>query len=181
MSKSRMSEQALSVLIKNRSQFLNFIKKRVSSLEVAEDLLQAALTKGIEKGGLLQDDDRVVAWFYRILRNALVDHYRQNGRSLELNGLLVDLDAYGKTTPEAARDVCQCMNPILEDLKPEYREALTTIDLGDGSLADLATRAGITEQNAAVRVHRARKAMRAQVEVTCGSCAEGHCMNCDCR
>ena len=60
----------------------------------------------------------------------------------------------------------------METLKPEYREALHMIDLDEGTLNDLAAKSGITGGNAAVRVHRAREALRKQVRAACGSCAE---------
>jgi RNA polymerase sigma-70 factor (ECF subfamily) len=111
-----------------------------------------------------------------------VDYYRQSGRNdQELRGILADLEAYAQAAPDVENQVCQCVNPLLENLKPEYREALTTIDLADGSLADLASKAGITEGNAAVRVHRARQAMLKQVQMTCGACAEHHCVDCHCK
>ena len=182
MSKSEVSEQALSKLIESRARFLGFLKKRISSPDIAEDLLQDAFLKGIEKGGNIRDEESIVAWFYRVLRNSVVDYYRQSGRSQqELSGILSDLESYAKTTPEPESEICECVNPLLENLKPEYREAIRTIDLGDGSLADLASRAGITEGNAAVRVHRAREAMRKQVQMTCGACAEHHCIDCRCK
>jgi RNA polymerase sigma-70 factor (ECF subfamily) len=93
---------------------------------------------------------------------------------------LPDLDAYSAAAPEAD-EVCQCVVPLLENLKPEYRQALTVIDLDEGRLADLAGRAGISEGNAAVRVHRARRAMKEQVRMVCGSCAEHYCLDCRCK
>jgi RNA polymerase sigma-70 factor (ECF subfamily) len=182
MSKSEVSEQALAKLIESQGQFLGFLRKRISSADVAEDLLQNAFLKSIEKGGGIKDEESIVAWFYRVLRNSVIDYYRQRGRShQELSGILSDLERFATATSESQSEVCECVNPLLENLKPEYREALTTIDLGDGSLADLATRAGITEGNAAVRVHRAREAMRKQVQMTCGACGEHHCVDCHCK
>ena len=46
---------------------------------------------------------------------------------------------------------------------------------------DLAVRTGITSGNAAVRVHRAREALRKQVRTACGSCAEHGCLDCHCK
>jgi RNA polymerase sigma-70 factor (ECF subfamily) len=66
-------------------------------------------------------------------------------------------------------------------LKPEYAEALRIIDLEEGSLNDLAASASITAGNAAVRVHRAREALRKQVRTACGSCAEHGCLDCHCK
>jgi RNA polymerase sigma-70 factor (ECF subfamily) len=182
MQESEVTEQTLTKLLESHAQFLNFLRKRVSSPEVAEDLLQNAFLKSVEKSGEIRDAESIVAWFYRVLRNSVIDHYRNSGRNQqELIGILEDFEKYATATPEPENEVCQCINPLLENLKPEYREALTTIDLGDGSLADLASQAGITEGNAAVRVHRARQAMLKQVQMTCGACAEHHCVNCQCR
>jgi RNA polymerase sigma-70 factor (ECF subfamily) len=182
MAKSEVTESGLTKLLESRGQFLNFLKKRVSSPDVAEELLQNAFLKTIEKSGDIRNAESIVAWFYRVLRNSVIDHYRSSGRNQqELLGILNDLERYASAVPEPENEVCQCIHPLLENLKPEYREALTTIDLGDGSLADLASRAGITEGNAAVRIHRARQAMLKQVQMTCGACAEHHCVDCHCK
>jgi RNA polymerase sigma factor (sigma-70 family) len=182
MAEPEVTESTLTKLLESRAQFLNFLKKRVSSPDVAEELLQSAFLKTVQKSGDIRDSEGIVAWFYRVLRNSVIDHYRSSGRNQEeLKGILDDLEKYASVTPEPANEVCHCIHPLPENLKPEYREALTTIDLGDGSLADLASRAGITEGNAAVRVHRTRQAMLKQVEMTCGACAEHHCVNCHCK
>jgi RNA polymerase sigma-70 factor (ECF subfamily) len=85
--------------------------------------------------------------------------------------------------PDAAlrREICQCVSGLLATLKPEYRDALRIVDLEDGALSDLAKQSGITAENAAVRVHRARKALRLQVEQACGTCAEHGCFDCRCK
>ena len=182
MSKSEVPQQALMKLIESRTRFLDFLRKRTDCAETAEDLLQNAFLKSLEKGGDIRDEESIVAWFYRVLRNSVADYYRQIGRNNhELGGTLADLDRHSTGTAEPQTQICECIHPLLETLKVEYREALRTIDLGDGSLADLASRAGITEGNAAVRIHRARDAMRKQVRLACGVCAEHHCVNCDCK
>jgi len=182
MAEPEVTESALTKLLESRAQFLNFLNKRVSSPDVAEELLQNAFLKTVQKSGDIRDSESIVAWFYRVLRNSVIDHYRSSGRNQEeLTGVLDDLEKYASATREPANEICRCIHPLLENLKPEYREALTTIDLGDGSLAELASRAGITEGNAAVRVHRARQAMLKQVQMTCGACAEHHCVDCHCK
>ncbi len=57
----QLSQQALDRLIKNRRQFVTFLRQRVGSDEVAADILQAAFVKGIEKGATLRDEETVVA------------------------------------------------------------------------------------------------------------------------
>jgi DNA-directed RNA polymerase specialized sigma24 family protein len=35
------------------------------------------LLKALQKAGYLEDQDRLIPWFYRILNNAIVDYYRR--------------------------------------------------------------------------------------------------------
>jgi len=79
------------------------------------------------------------------------------------------------------QEICACIVDLMDSLKPEYREAIRIVDLDDGSLNDLAQQSGITSGNAAVRVHRAREALRKQVRSVCGSCAEHGCVDCCCK
>jgi RNA polymerase sigma-70 factor (ECF subfamily) len=51
----------------------------------------------------------------------------------------------------------------------------------DGALAHYAQRTGITATNAAVRGHRARKALARGLRATCGTCAGAGCLDCTCR
>jgi len=69
---------------------------------------------------------------------------------------------------------------LSETLKDEYALALRRID-GDGvSVVDYAAEAGITANNAGVRVFRARQALRKRVVRWCGSCASRGCIDCTC-
>jgi RNA polymerase sigma-70 factor (ECF subfamily) len=70
---------------------------------------------------------------------------------------------------------------VLTALKPEYREALETVDLGEATPGELASRVGISINNATVRVHRARQALQREVKRTCGVCAEHGCIDCRCK
>ena len=63
-----LTPEALARLVEARRDFLTFIQKRVNSKEAAEDILQAAFVRSIEKGGAVRDEESVVAWFYRTLR-----------------------------------------------------------------------------------------------------------------
>jgi DNA-directed RNA polymerase specialized sigma24 family protein len=57
-------------------------------------------------------------------------------------------------------DICGCVSRLLETLKQEYRDGLHTVELEERSLGELAGKAEITSNNAAVRAHRARQALR---------------------
>jgi len=177
-----LSAAAIQRLVDGHRQFLAFLQQRVESRAVAEDILQSAFVRGLERGAEVRDEERVVAWFYRILRNAVIDHYRHRdstGRALE--GWAKEIATQEDPEADLQRDICQCISALVETLKPEYQEALRIVDLDEGSLNDLARQSGITSGNAAVRVHRAREALRKQVHTACGSCAEHGCLDCTCK
>src|SRR5215467_12136101 len=71
-----LSPAAIQRLVESHRQFLTFLEKRVESRAVAEDILQSAFVRGLERGADLRDEESVVAWFYRMLRNSTIDHYR---------------------------------------------------------------------------------------------------------
>lgn len=172
----------LAALVASHRKFLAFLERRVGSRDVAEDLLQDAFVKGIERIGELRDGESAVAWFYRVLRNALVDYYRR--REAEARAVS---RAAGETE-EAVEPVdadlldaaCTCIWDLLDTIKPDYAAALRRVDLDGASLAAYAGEAGITPNNAGVRLHRARAALRKQVTRSCGTCATHGCLDCHC-
>jgi RNA polymerase sigma factor (sigma-70 family) len=132
----------------------------------------------------LEQDASVVAWFYRLLRNALIDHYRR--RDAERRAMERAAEEARVATPEPTLDdellqtVCTCATALVETLKPEYAQALRVVDLDDGSLDALAASAGIQRNNAAVRLHRARRALRTRLMDCCGRCFDAGCHDCGC-
>lgn len=68
---------------------------------------------------------------------------------------------------------------LLPALKPEYVELIEAPDLAEESPESVARRLGITTNNLKVRRHRARQALRQQLEKACGTCAQGKCIG-DC-
>ena len=182
MESGKLSSEAVAKLVAGHRQFLSFLESRVESREVAEDILQAAFVRSLERGADLENEESVVAWFYRVLRNAVVDHYRRRASGERA------INAWGRESvftalpdAEVQRQICECLSELVDALKPEYAEALRVVDLEEGSLNDLASRAGITSGNAAVRVHRAREALKKQVKAACGTCAEHGCFDCHCK
>jgi RNA polymerase sigma-70 factor (ECF subfamily) len=181
-SSNSLSPEAIQRLVDSHRQFLAFLQTRVESREAAEDILQSAFVRGLERGAEVRDQESVVAWFYRVLRNAVIDHYRHRASTQRaLEGWGQEFVAHEAPAGELKEEICQCVSGLLETLKPDYRDALQIIDLDEGSLNDLAKQAGITSGNAAVRVHRARQALQKQVRIVCGSCAEHGCLDCQCQ
>jgi RNA polymerase sigma-70 factor (ECF subfamily) len=170
------------VLVDNHRRFLAFLERRVGSREVAEDILQDAFVRGVDRLASLRQGESATAWFYRLLRNALADHYRRRGAEARALARLAAEPARVGPPPDAEmmRTVCECVTSLLDTLRPDYALALRRIDLEEKSLEKYAAEAGITAGNAAVRVHRARKALRRALIECCQTCATHGCADCSC-
>ena len=178
----RPTPAVIESLVKNHRQFLAFLEKRVGSRTLAEDLLQEAFVRGMAKAQDLRSDESAVAWFYRLLRNAVIDQRRRSGaaeRKLEAFGN--EIEATAEPEVELRGAICRCVAELAGTLKPEYGEALQRIDVDGLAVKDYADQAGISSNNAGVRVFRAREALRKQVVRSCGTCAEHGCLDCTCQ
>jgi RNA polymerase sigma factor (sigma-70 family) len=176
-----LDRRVAAVLVENHRAFLAFLERRVGDRGVAEDILQAAFTKGLERAGTLRDEEAAVAWFYRALRNAVIDDYRRNGaRSRALAAFAEEVEEAEAPDEELTRAVCQCIARLAETLKPDFAHALRRIEVDGVPVKQFAEEEGITANNAAVRVFRARDALRKQVARSCGTCAEHGCLDCTC-
>lgn len=179
MPESSKSNSAAPVLTTGRRKFLNFVRSRVHDSDAAEEILQKASLKVIARGETLRDASRAQAWIYRILRNEILDHYR---RSAVRDRRTAELDPHmqAKLPVQLRVRLCPCALEELSRLRPGYSEALRAMEMEGESIGSHATRKGISLTNATVRLHRARKALRASVEKRCGSCAGAGCFDCDC-
>ena len=177
-----MTETTLSLILDQRKHFLGFLQRRVADPAVAEDILQAAYMRALQHEDKLKRDESVVSWFYRVLRNAVIDYYRR--RSTESRAL----EAWGRELAtdlvpdhETHRELCACLIKVLDTIKPHYSALLRAVDLGEQPLQDFAREHSLSASNAGVRAHRARAALRRQLIKTCGCCAEHACIDCTCR
>lgn len=168
-------------LVENHREFLSFLDRRLGDRALAEDILQDAFVKSLEKGESVRDDESAVAWFYRLLRNAVIDHHRRNttsNRALDL--LAAELKDAVEPPPEITGAICACIGSLAANLKPEYADAIQKVEVEGLPVQEFANQSGITPNNASVRVFRAREALRKQVHAACRTCAEHGCVDCDC-
>jgi RNA polymerase sigma factor (sigma-70 family) len=172
--------ERLAPLVENRRRFLAFLEKRVGDRALAEDILQDAFVRAIDKAGGVPDH-ALVPWFYTTLGNAVIDRYRRDSvADRRLEAFAHELERSRDAASELDREICACITRVAATLKPEYADALTRIDVDGASLKAYASAAGLTANNAGVRVHRARQALRAKLAQSCGVCAEHGCVDCSC-
>jgi RNA polymerase sigma-70 factor (ECF subfamily) len=169
--------------VENHKAFLAFLRRRVGREDVAEEILQEAYARGLAKANSLRDEERVIAWFYRLLRNALVDHYRRaaaEARAVERAADEPALQPDG-LDQELERAVCECVGRLVKTLRPQYAQILTQVELEGKRLKDLGESGAGSPATLGVRLHRARQSLKKRLLETCGTCAEHACVDCTCR
>ncbi|MBC7821509.1 MAG: sigma-70 family RNA polymerase sigma factor [Planctomycetaceae bacterium] len=176
------TDAVITTLLSNHRRFLNFLEARVGSRHDAEEILQNAFVRSLQKASEIRDSENAVAWFYRLLRNAVVDYHRSNSanrRSLET--FARQLSASDEhADPAVERVICECVGELVSVLNPEDADLITRVDLQGANVTSVADLLSITPGNARVRLHRARTALRHEVERTCRTCATHGCLDCTC-
>lgn len=170
----------VAVLVENHRAFLRFLERRLGSREAAEDVLQDAFARTVDR---LDDvpDEALVPWFYRVLRNAVIDrHRRARTEHRGLAGLARELAGAAEPPPEVRSEICACVARLAATLKPEYAEALSAVDVAGTPVKAFAESAGLTASNAGVRLFRARAALKRRLVQSCGTCADHGCLDCSC-
>jgi RNA polymerase sigma-70 factor (ECF subfamily) len=173
------AEGGVEPLLAARERFLGYVRRRIRDPDLAEDILQDALLRAVRAAPRLRDQQALVPWFYRVVDSAVTDAYRRRAVRERTAEALMREPGVG---PEAddTEVICRCFLELLPALKPEHAEVLRVLDLGEGDAKEFAAAAGITANTLKVRRHRARQALRRQLELACRTCAEHHCLDCDC-
>jgi RNA polymerase sigma-70 factor (ECF subfamily) len=172
----------LDILLENHRSFLRYLEGRVGDRALAEDILQDAFVKVMDRPGQAPADEGLVPWFYRTLRNAAVDRFRRRETATRaLEALARELNAQPAPEPELEAEICACITRLAGTLKPEYAEALEAIDVQGMPVQAFAAARGLSANNAGVRVFRARQALKKRLAESCGTCAEHGCRDCACQ
>jgi RNA polymerase sigma-70 factor (ECF subfamily) len=170
-------EDALSQLAARRAQVIGRVRARVGSEADAEDIFQQALIRAAEHLGALGDPSKLNAWFDAIVRRLVLDHHAAVARR---EGHEVITEVMPEPAPEREVEVCGCSLRLIDAMRPEYAEIVRRVDLEEATVMEAADALGITANNASVRLHRARAALRLKLIETCGTTSARACMDCGC-
>ena len=172
----------LETLLENQRAFLRYLERRVGDRALAEDILQDAFAKVVARPEQAPTDEAIVPWFYRTLRNAAVDKFRRRGAAdRAYEAFARELETHETPSIDMETEICACVSRLAATLKPEYAEALQAIEVAGTPVKAYAEQKGLSSSNAAVRVFRAREALKKRVIESCGACAEHGCLNCTCK
>src|SRR5829696_120589 len=164
-----------------------FVARRVDDPADVADLVQTVFLRAHQHVASLGDEQRLLPWLFQITRNAIADYYRSPVRRREIGGVASDgaldlhdgqqidstlppsteLGSSQQPDPHAAsddasalRELAGCVRPLMQELPPTYREALTLVEFDGVPQVEVASRLGISVSGMKSRVQRGRSMLR---------------------
>jgi RNA polymerase sigma-70 factor (ECF subfamily) len=156
-----------------------FIRHRVESDADADDILQEVFLRIHRHADTVARQERLVSWLFQVTRNAIADYYRAPVRRRELpSGAPSDLEEAeirawvsveggDVESLEAQRELAACLRPMIDQLPPRYRAAVTLVDLEGVLQKEAAARSGVSLSGMKSRVQRGRQALEQLLHDCC--------------
>ena len=147
----------------------------------ADDVLQRFALRALERAGELRDPERVNGWLGRVLSSTLADHGRELARRREC---VEDPREFAEMLvapeQEPAQWACDCMEPLLDALRPDQAALIRRLDLRGEPREGVAAELGILSNALHVRHHRARRALASLLLAACVTCPSDSFLRCAC-
>ena len=152
-----------------------FVAQRVDDRADVADLVQTVFLRAHQHLASIADEQRLLPWLFQVTRNAIADYYRSPARRREVGGVAPDgaldlTDDRGIVSSlhespvwsdeTALRELAGCVRPLVQQLPPPYREALTLVEFDGVSQVEVAARLGISVSGMKSRVQRGRSMLR---------------------
>lgn len=172
----RLKQKDKEAFIEAYDLFLNsiyrFVFFKVSSRETAEDITSQTFLKtwGYIQNNELKDHKTLKSLLYKVARNLVIDHYRQESRKQELS---LDQENCPISLPDDKQDLLKRMEldgdlktvrEKMDEIKDEYREVIVLRYVNELSIGEIAAILEKTSGNVRVLLYRALKTLRELVE-----------------
>ena len=156
-----------------------FIAKRVNDQGHVDDILQDVFVRVHRQMDTVNDPRRIVSWIYQVTRNAIIDHYRKPGSRREIpSGLSAELEVINKVSEtsttthysDAAEphvELAGCLRPMIERLSPDYRDAITLVEIDGLTQQAAAKQMGMSLSGMKSRVQRGRARLKQMLDDCC--------------
>lgn len=173
VSRSDTRQAVAEALTRLRDDLERLARRRFPTLDAGE-IVQRASLRALERHASVRDLERIDAWMRRIVITSAIDLIR------ERRGEVPFAEPPEVPAPVADGPVCGCTLKLIPSLPASYAEILRRVDVEGAALGDVAASLGIASGTAAVRLHRARRALGTRVRKRCGVESMQPCLACSC-
>jgi RNA polymerase sigma-70 factor (ECF subfamily) len=158
------SEQFSQIYDQYIDKIYRFVYLKVNSQETAEDITSKVFLKGWESFQKQNSDIKNPgAFLYQIARNAVVDHYREKGRSkvvsADFSTQIADPGTSAQDKAILSADV-SVVKTAIQKLKKDYQDVLIWHYLDDMPIADIAKTLDKPAGTVRVMLHRGLKDLK---------------------
>ena len=142
----------------------------------AQEILQAASVKALSQAHQLSNPAKADAWVRQVVRHQIIDEFRRRQVAS-----LVPLEEEHDVI-ELADDSADCTCVVVQArlLATSHSEILRRVVIDGVLVTRVAGELGVSVNNAMVRLHRARRALKVRFEAHCGTTSARSCSECGC-
>ncbi|MCX5913014.1 MAG: sigma-70 family RNA polymerase sigma factor [Deltaproteobacteria bacterium] len=147
-----------------------FILASVKDESVADDLTQETFIKIQGNLDTLRDRSKISSWVFQIAYYLCQDHFRglkNSSTHEEIHEGLVNIQETPVQKKMEQEEMSQCVQDQLNLLPEAMRSILILADIMDFTHQEIADILGLSVENVKVRVHRARKKLKAILKEKC--------------
>ena len=143
----------------------DYILRRVGNRTDAEDLTMHVFAQGLKAVGEYEERGHSVkAWLYRIAHNAVVDHFRTQRQSVDLDDLPELADGNNIEEQVATRDDLRGLYRMITELPAAQAEVLILRFIEDRSVAETAMILGKKEVTVRALQFKGIKNLKERIE-----------------
>ena len=125
-----------------------YVLSRVGDIEVQKEIMQEVAVKIFLS--IHSQKKHLRGWLYQVSKNAIADYYRKKDRPLPL---------IEEEKEQETHIMQECLEPMLNQLRPQEKEILFLTQLEKYSLKEVASMKNITFNTAKSQLFRAKKAL----------------------
>ena len=158
---------------RHEKRVFRLLLRMLGNREEAEDVAQETFLSLHRHGHRFRGEARFSTFVYRVAANAALNRRRTLGRNRNRTHKLAERQAAGDDLPTSPRDpedatsgaeLSRHVRSALETLSPPLRMPLVLYDIEGLAYGEIARVMGVAEGTVKSRIHRARLALRAQLQ-----------------
>lgn len=144
-------------------QLYTFLLRTLGDPDLASDILQEAAYRAYRSRNQFRGDSSFKTWIYRIAVNTMKNHWVRSNRERKWFDEVLDTPSVETPSPERivfGKESTSRLSQALMMLEEGYRAPFMLKHVDGLSYSEISQVLDIAENNARVRVHRARNALR---------------------